>query len=108
MSAPSQGNIQRVYGDSPQPVLVGENWKTQDGFGIEAPLPVGYPSPTPPGCIELKTYPKVRRAQIESKATGGQNGFWPLFSHIQKRQIAMTSPVEMDYHKMSLDGNGKI
>jgi hypothetical protein len=52
-------------------MLVGESWQTSDGLAIEAPLPVGYPSPTPAGCIELKTYPQVRRAEIESMATGG-------------------------------------
>jgi hypothetical protein len=25
-------------------------------------------------------------------------GFWPLFRHIERRGIEMTSPVEMDYH----------
>lgn len=28
------------------------------------------------------------------------SGFWPLFRHIQRRDIEMTSPVEMDYHDM--------
>jgi hypothetical protein len=35
------------------------------------------------------------------------NGFWPLFNHIKKRDIAMTSPVEMDYTGM-LGDNGQL
>ncbi len=70
------------------------------GLRIEAPLPDGYPAPTPPGMVELKTYPVVRRAEYRASGrTGvGMNlGFWPLFNHIARREIAMTSPVEMDY-----------
>jgi len=33
----------------------------------------------------------------------GNRGFWPLFRHIEARSIPMTSPVEMDYHGMTLD-----
>jgi hypothetical protein len=66
---------------------------------IDTPLPEGYPMPTPPGAIELKRYPAVRRAEISGEGSGdrGQDrGFWPLFQHIKKREIAMTSPVEME------------
>jgi hypothetical protein len=35
------------------------------------------------------------------------SGFWPLFNHIKDRDIAMTSPVEMDYEGMPLDGKGR-
>ncbi|MDA1263365.1 MAG: hypothetical protein O3B75_10780 [Planctomycetota bacterium] len=67
---------------------------------IEAPLPNGYSAPTPPGAIELKSYPSVRCAEISSKGSTGMGmsaSFWPLFNHIQSQEIAMTSPVEMDY-----------
>jgi hypothetical protein len=50
--------------------------------------------------IELKTYPVVRRAEYTASGSSnfGMNvGFWPLFNHIKDRDIAMTSPVEMDY-----------
>ena len=63
-------------------------------------LPVGYPAPTPPGAIELKHYPTIRRAEFSSgQAAGlmGQRGFWPLFQHISRNDIAMTAPVEMEY-----------
>jgi hypothetical protein len=77
---------------------------------ITTPLPEGYPAPTPPGAIELKRYPTVRRAEMSmdaSKNISSQSGrnlaFWPLFNHIQKREIAMTSPVEMNYPQMKID-----
>ncbi|MFG0274039.1 MAG: heme-binding protein [Phycisphaerales bacterium] len=66
---------------------------------VDTPLPDGYPMPTAPGAIALKTYPVVRRAEITSStnmALGTNAAFWPLFMHIKNRDIAMTSPVEMD------------
>lgn len=77
---------------------------------IEAPLPAGYPEPTPPGAIDLKKYPSVRRAEFTRSGNpdGGMNGgFWPLFNHIKSRDIAMTSPVEMDYDGMPVSGEGR-
>ncbi len=77
----------------------GEAW-VFDSMRIETPLPEGYPPPTPPGAIDLKTYPSVRRAEFTGSGNSdlGMNfGFWPLFQHIKKREIAMTSPVEMEY-----------
>lgn len=74
---------------------------------ITTPLPQGYPDPTPPGAIELKKYPAVRRAEVSGSRNSdiGMNGaFWPLFQHIKKRDIAMTSPVEMDYRSMPVGG----
>lgn len=71
---------------------------------IDTPLPEGYPPPTPPGAIEIKHYPVVRRAQVSSNAgnpdEGRDDAFWPLFKHIQSRDIEMTAPVEMDYPGM--------
>lgn len=73
---------------------------------VNTPLPDLYPAPTPPGAIDLKRYPPVRRAEVSRSddpdgalfgMIGGKNaGFWPLFRHIQKRNIAMTAPVETD------------
>ena len=68
-------------------------------FVVEAPLPEGYPAPTPPGMIELKKYPSVRRAEVSgqgSSRTASWRAFNPLFRHIQSHDIAMTAPVEMD------------
>jgi hypothetical protein len=67
---------------------------------ITTALPEGYPDPTPPGAIDLKRYPVVRRAEVarEDGYDRGSNGaFWPLFRHISKHGISMTSPVEVDY-----------
>lgn len=74
---------------------------------IDTPLPQGYPDPTPPGAIEIKNYPAVRRAEVSGSTPGdlGMNAaFFPLFFHIQRRQIAMTAPVEMDYRDRNADG----
>ncbi len=100
--APTAGEAKRLVGDEKvKPILeTGEYRLPQMQLLIEAPLPEGYPAPTPPGMIELKTYPSVRRAEYSAKGSSnfGMNvGFWPLFNHIKSRDIAMTSPVEMDY-----------
>ena len=63
-------------------------------------LPLGYPAPTPPGAIEIKQYESVRRAEFSSSGGmgwSGGKGFWPLFRHIQRKDIAMTAPVETEY-----------
>ncbi|MFM1935478.1 MAG: hypothetical protein RI990_437 [Planctomycetota bacterium] len=101
-SAPAPGESVRLVGDAAvRPVVTAEGAALPDmGMLVEAPLPVGYPAPTPPGMIELKTYPVVRRAEYTASGSSnfGMNvGFWPLFNHIKDRDIAMTSPVEMDY-----------
>ncbi len=89
-------------GPSAEPTRDGELWRC-GRFQIEAPLPIGYPAPTPPGAIDLKSYPSVRRAEISAKGNpsiGMFSSFFPLFNHIKSREIAMTSPVEMDYRGM--------
>ncbi|QOI99137.1 MAG: heme-binding protein [Phycisphaeraceae bacterium] len=75
---------------------------------ITTALPEGYPAPTPPGAIELKRYPGVRRAEFSGNGNADRGmtmGFWPLFRHIQRHNIAMTSPVEVDYHGLVTDGD---
>jgi hypothetical protein len=63
---------------------------------LEAPLPEGWPKPSLPGLIRIKSYPAVRAAWV--RGTAGNNGqFMTLFQHIQDRQIAMTGPVVMGY-----------
>lgn len=103
-AVPAPGTTVRVGGDTAAAVRQeGDNFF----FGaasITTPLPAGYPAPTPPGAIDIKTYPSVRRAQISGSVTpdlGMNVGFFPLFNHIKRRDIAMTSPVEMDYTGMS-------
>ncbi|MDY7110259.1 MAG: heme-binding protein [Planctomycetota bacterium] len=91
-------------GDLTVRVIVNDGRYFCDPCRIESPLPAGYPAPTPPGAIELKRYPTVRRAEVSGGGDpdrGMSRGFWPLFQHIRKRDIAMTSPVEVDYHDWS-------
>jgi hypothetical protein len=107
--APEPGRAIRLVGDANvQPKLQGTTYRLAEaGVGIETPLPEGYPAPTPPGMIELKTYPAVRRAEFSGKGAsdmGMVKSFFPLFNHIKKREIAMTSPVEMEYRR---GGDGK-
>ena len=63
----------------------------------EAELPEGFPTYTPAGVIEVKVYPKNRRAIA--------NQFFTLFGHITSNKIAMTTPVRMEYDKGK---NGKL
>ncbi len=77
---------------------------------IDTALPVDYPPPTCPGAIEIKTYPVVRRAEVTGKASpnvGTNFAFFRLFEHIQDREIAMTSPVEVDYGALDQDSKWK-
>lgn len=94
----------RVGGDMAiQVTREGDIWRSGDQF-INTPLPRGYPAPTPMGAIEIKEYPLVRRAQVKRDGNpdwGMGWAFWPLFQHIKQREIAMTSPVEMDFEGMT-------
>jgi len=95
-TVPESGEAIRVDGNREAVATWNENkgeWRS-GASDIDTALPVGYPPPTPPGSIDIKTYPAVRRAEI---ADAGNSGFMPLFRHIQRNNIAMTSPVEMDY-----------
>lgn len=103
--------VQRVGGDEAATTTVenrgGEIFFSAGTATIITPLPQGYPTPTPPGAIELKKYPLVRRAEVTAtniNTDGGRNvAFWPLFNHIQRKEIAMTSPVEMDYPDLRIE-----
>ncbi|MBN2491009.1 MAG: heme-binding protein [Planctomycetes bacterium] len=107
-SAPplAPGTSRRVAGD-----LQAQVEKRGDGYffgpcSVDAPLPAGYPAPTPPGAIELKHYPMVRRAEVTGSShpdAGRWLAFWPLFNHIKSRDIAMTAPVEVDYQGLTSD-----
>lgn len=94
------GEVMRVAGDSSAVAEFADGvWRSGDA-AIPTALPVGYPAPTPPGAVELKRYPVVRRAEIGGTRgepdMGRTAGFWPLFNHIKRRDIAMTAPVEME------------
>lgn len=102
-AAPAPGSSVRVGGDINASITT-----TSKGFrfgpsSIDTHLPDGYPAPTPPGSIDIKSYPSVRLAEVQgaSSPDGGMNkAFWPLFQHIKKHDIAMTSPVEMNYQNL--------
>lgn len=90
----------RVAGDVAAPVYSKDAGWRFDDMAIPTPLPVGYPAPTPPGAFEIKHYPSVRRAEVSGESSprmASMQGFWPLFQHISRNDIAMTAPVEMDY-----------
>jgi len=73
---------------------------------IEAPLPVGFPEPTPVGEIRVQQYPVYRLAQTDMTLLEGR-AFWTLFNHIKQREIAMTAPVEMGYSSQKNGALGK-
>lgn len=101
VTLPEAGKSIRLAGDPAITVTKQGDFHIAGQHMIDTPLPVGYPAPTPPGTIELKTYPTLRRAEVGGERDGvrsnGRAGFWPLFRHIQRRDIEMTSPVEMDF-----------
>jgi hypothetical protein len=100
--------IKRIGGDLVvEATRTGETYRCGNSV-VETSLPAGYPAPTPPGAIDLKRYPSVRRAEGSRRSAPdrGRNGaFFSLFRHIQRRDIAMTSPVEMDYPGWSGDAS---
>ncbi len=101
--------LKRVGGDlAIQTELKVERYTCGESY-VEAPLPEGYPAPTPPGAIDLKRYPPVRRAEVSGSGNpdqGRDGAFWSLFNHIKKRDIAMTSPVELDYRGAGSSSEG--
>lgn len=101
---PEESRVRRVGGDPRAATLQDGDYYRSGDCRITTPLPEGYPPPTPPGAIELKRYPAVRRAEVAGWVfpdLGMNFAFFPLFKHIQRRGIAMTSPVEMNYAGLS-------
>ncbi len=68
---------------------------------MEAPVPSGFPEPTPLGVVEFKKLPIYRMAKVSSSTSN--TSFFTLFNHIKKNDIAMTAPVEMTM----VEKNGK-
>jgi hypothetical protein len=102
--------VKRVGGDLEARIEIRDGEYRYGPSRIESPLPAGYPEPTPPGSIDIKRYPSVRRAEYVSDGSPGigmNMGFFPLFNHIKRNDIAMTSPVEMDYRDMFDPSTGK-
>jgi len=46
--------------------------------------------------LEMRSYPAYRMVRTGMRS-GSTGAFWPLFQHIQKNEIAMTTPVQVDY-----------
>lgn len=100
---PPPGGAVRVGGDLDVAVTGSDGEYRWEACQVDTPLPAGYPRPTPPGAIELKTYPAARLAEVVGSGDpdrGMNRAFWPLFNHIKRHDIAMTSPVEMYYSGM--------
>lgn len=78
---------------------VAEEVKPAPAYVEEAPLPAGWPKPGPYGKVTEKRYPAYRAAFTR----GGIETFtfWTLFSHIKRKDIPMTAPVEKS---MTADG----
>ena len=62
----------------------------------EAKLPEGFPGPGPVGEVITKTYPAHRLARVRSGDRGNDGSFMKLFRHIERNEIAMTAPGEME------------
>jgi hypothetical protein len=63
---------------------------------LEAKLPKDVPGFQALDELELREYPPYRlvRAEMSGSSTAA---FWPLFNHIKSHDIAMTTPVQIDY-----------
>jgi hypothetical protein len=76
-----------------------------------APLPEGFPPPTPDGKIEIKAYPAYRAATYRYEgnlADAANQSFFPLYQHISSNQISMTAPVETRYPSSTLETTGTL
>lgn len=96
--APPAGETRLVAGEAEAPSRAVDGVWIAGTSRIPTPLPIGYPPPTAPGRIELKSYPLVRKAEATAEfgpEFGRNLAFFKLFNHIQRNSIAMTSPVEM-------------
>ncbi len=64
---------------------------------------------TRPGTFEVKTYPAYRGAVVRARdaGMGSENAlFYPLFLHISRQKVAMTSPVINSYDPVMIDKPG--
>ena len=71
----------------------------------EAQLPAGFPPPGPIGQVIVKNYPACRAATVAASDVNGTSQddmFRPLFDHIQRENIAMTAPLQMDFDRVSV------
>ncbi len=63
---------------------------------VEAELPAGVPGFSVLEEVELRSYPTYRMVRTGMKG-GSFGAFMPLFRHIESNEIAMTTPVQIDY-----------
>ncbi len=74
-----------------------EEIKPAPKYQSEAPLPKGWPEPGPYDKVSEKKFPAYRAAFTDGS---WQNfAFMRLFKHIQREDIPMTAPVEMEMEK---------
>jgi hypothetical protein len=95
--------------DTPKPIQPAQTPKPLPA-DAEAPLPKDWPAATKTNQIEIKSYPAYRCAVArDSQSTMNNKAklFWPLFLHIQREGIAMTTPVAMTYDPHVLEHGGK-
>jgi hypothetical protein len=64
---------------------------------LEAPLPEGWPRPSLPGLVRVKSYPSARQAVVTGPGGNGRQAFWVLYHHIKDRQVPLTGPVVVGY-----------
>lgn len=112
---PEAGEVlERLAGEAevkPLPQDDGATFYRSGEYRVTTPLPEGYPRPTPPGVVEIKRYPEVRRATFDGDGAGPDGmrnsgtAFFPLFAHIKTRGIAMTAPVEIEYQGLEGDND---
>ncbi|MBL8751590.1 MAG: heme-binding protein [Planctomycetes bacterium] len=62
----------------------------------EAERPKGVPGFQALDEIEVRSYPAYRMVRTSMKG-GSMGAFWPLFRHIESNEIAMTTPVQVDW-----------
>ena len=93
--------------DRNRSIAATEPVKWEEPFMVhEAKLPEGFPKAGPVGEVVVKTYPPCRIATVSGgdlPGKGQDRMFMPLFNHIQKEKISMTSPVVMDFAPVSGD-----
>lgn len=76
----------------------------------DAPLAKDWPDATRPGVIEVKRYPGYRSAVARARGAmlGSDNVlFFPLFNHISRRGVEMTTPVVSTYAAGVIETPGK-
>jgi SOUL heme-binding protein len=75
---------------------------TRFSLSASASLPEGFPEPSPPGRVRVKSYPSVRMV-ICKDGQSANAMFRPLFGHIKRNDIPMTAPVSMGYSGAPVD-----